>query len=132
MNSNNSKNYNLEIASEFEIELKKLYMKYYNLSSLLYCYGGDNYFLLEIGYHVGGKYGEFELDSMEDKTKFEYLNYLEKMENLLNVKCKTQEHFISIIITLEDYICEAPFYNNEMKHNEHAKLMEYRINFMKK
>ncbi len=128
----NSKNYELEFATEFEIELQKIYKKYDILGNILYNYGGDNYFLLEIGYHVGCEDGEFQLDSMKDETKWEYLCYLDKIMNLLEVKCNTYEHFISILITLEDYISECPFYNDEMKHNEHIKLMEYRINFMKK
>jgi hypothetical protein len=131
MNSNNSNDYETYIETEFDIELKQIHNKYDDLYSTLICYGGDNYFLIEIGYNVGCKDGEFELDSMEDETKLEYLNYLEKITDLLYVKCNTQEHFINILITLEDYICECPFYNDEMKHNEHIKLMEYRINFMK-
>jgi hypothetical protein len=132
MNSNNSNDYETYIETEFDIELKQIHNKYDDLYSTLICYGGDNYFLIEIGYNVGCKDCEFKLDSMGYKKKIEYLNYLKKITNLLAVKCKTQEHFINILITLEDYICECPFYNDKMKHNEHIKLMEYRINFMKK
>lgn len=59
-----------------------------------------------------------------------YLDYLEKITDSLKVDCETQEHFICILITLEDLICECPFYTDEFKHNEHIKLIEYRINFM--
>lgn len=60
-----------------------------------------------------------------------YFNYLDKMHYLLtNTNCKTYEHFISILITIEDYFCECPFFTDEMKHKKLIELIEYRINFM--
>jgi hypothetical protein len=88
----------------------------------------DDYFgfLYKLGYDTRSD----EMDYFDDDIREFYLEYLNKMRCLLDVKCSTKEHFIDILIMLEDYICECPFYTEEDNYNEYIKIAEYRINFM--
>ncbi len=134
MKYNNQENYESDDESEtesedtrteYEIELEHYYDKFNCLVNDLICdYFG---FLSKTGYE---KYKW--MPYFDDDIKQLYLDNLEKIKDLLNVKCNTQEHFNNILITLEDCICDCYFYTDEKKYNEYVKLAEYRINFMKK
>jgi hypothetical protein len=110
--------------NEFEKQLDKFCNKYEILHYFLF----DDYFgfLCQLGYDNRLE----ELDYFDDDIRELYLEHLNKIMGSLEVKCDTKEHFIDILIKLEDYICECPFYNEEDKHNEYIKIAEYRINFM--
>lgn len=67
----------------------------------------------------------------KDNDNLLFRKYLNKIMNLImHVQCKTYEQFIDILITLEDLIYEHPFNDDETKHNEYVKIMEYRIQYM--
>lgn len=66
------------------------------------------------------------------RVSCEYEKYFDKIHDLIypNLKSKTYEHFISILITLEDYIYEDPTLNDKMKHHKYNELMAFRIRFI--
>lgn len=66
------------------------------------------------------------------RSSSEYEKYCDKIHDLIypNLKSKTYEHFISILITLEDYIYEDPTYTDKMKYYKYNELAAFRIRFI--
>lgn len=127
MNLNSQEINKSDMITEFEIELEHYFYKFRDLERDL-VFGHYKCFLSKTGYKKYKRLPYFL--NIDNDIRDIYLEYIEKIKDLLEVKCNTQEHFICILITLEDLICECPFYTDEFKHNEHIKLIEYRINFM--